>query len=69
MFTRAFLDGVLKIAQVIRYGKKHGVARIFNPQDSRVPERVLDEIAENVFVDREYNQKYQLTPSGLTPIA
>lgn len=68
MFTKLILDGVLKIAQVIRYGKKHGVVRVFNPQDSRIPERVLDEIAENVFVDREYNQKYILTPTGLTPV-
>ena len=68
MFTALIKDGVLKIAQIIRYTNKHGVARVFNPQDSRVPERVLDEIAENVFVDREYNQKYILTPTGLTPV-
>lgn len=68
IITKLVIDGALKLAQVIRYSKKHGVARVFNPADSRVPERVLDEISKNVFVDREYNKTYRLTPTGLIAV-
>lgn len=68
MFTRLLIDGVLKIAQVIRYeNQKNRVARVFDPRAS-VPERILDEVQENVFLDREHNQKFILTPLGMSPV-
>jgi hypothetical protein len=68
MFTRLLIDGVLKIAQVIRYEHKQArVARIYDPKGT-IPERIMDEVQENVFLDREHNQKFRLTPLGMSPI-
>ena len=68
MFTRLLIDGVLKIAQVIRYEHKQArVARIYDPR-ATTPERIMEEIEENVFLDMEHNQKFILTPLGMSPI-
>ena len=67
MFTSLILDGVLKIVQVVRVARKRQSARIFDPRGT-VPEKVLDEIRENVFIDRDNNQEYRYTPTGLIAI-
>lgn len=68
MITRLIIDGVLKIAQIVRYEhQKTRVAKVFDPRGA-VPERVLDEVQENIFLDREYDKKYILTPLGMSPV-
>ncbi len=59
---------MLKIAQVIRYEHKQArVARIYDPR-ANTPERIMEEVEHNVFKDMEHNQKFLLTPLGMSPI-
>lgn len=48
MISSLFIDGVLKLVQKIKYSnKKENVLRVYNPSDSRVPEKVLYESQSN----------------------
>lgn len=67
LLTSLILDGALKIVQIVRVERQRQSARIFDPRGT-VPEKVLDEIQNNVFIDRETNKQYQYTATGLIAI-
>ena len=59
MITSIIMDGALKLVQLIRYSNNQRVARIFNPKDSRVPERVLDLDNQGRAIDDETGKTYK----------
>lgn len=69
MFTRLIIDGVLKIAQIVRYSKNESVARVFDPRGT-VPQAILKELKDKagVYRDEVNGKDYKLTPTGLVPM-
>jgi hypothetical protein len=67
MITKLLVDGALKLVQVIRYGNKKSVARLYDPKGT-IPEAVLFEIQENMFLDINTDKSYQLTSTGMIGI-
>lgn len=59
MITSIIMDGALKLVQLIRYSNNQKVARIYNPKDNRVPERVLDLDNQGRAIDDETGKTYR----------
>ena len=53
MITSIIMDGALKLVQLIRYSNNQRVARIYNPANSRIPEKVLDLDSQGRALDEE----------------
>ena len=68
MITKLVVDGVLYIVSIWKYdNQSRRTAKVYDPRQS-TPEKVLEEIETNVFLDQEYNKKYILTPLGMSPV-
>lgn len=54
------IDGVLKLVQKVIYKGKENVARIYDPKDSRVPEKILYEskTKPGIFIDEVSDKMY-----------
>lgn len=59
MITSIIMDGALKLVQLIRYSNNQRVARIYNPSNSRIPERVLDLDNQGRAIDDETGKFYR----------
>lgn len=68
MFTTLFIDGALKIAQVIRYKNKPAVARIYDPR-ATVPEGILQasKYDDNRFISDDCKE-FKLTQTGMIAV-
>lgn len=69
MFTTLFLDGAMKIVQIIRYRNQPPVARIYDPRGT-TPEAILqgNKYNQEEFVDELTGKKYQNYPTGMVAI-
>lgn len=68
MISSIVIDGVLKLVQVIRYGKKSNqpdVARLYDPR-ATTPEKILhcSKYNENLFTDEETGKQFK-TVNGI----
>ena len=65
MITSLLIEGVLKIVSIRKdSNKSKKTAQVFDPRGS-VPEAILDEIGENIFVERGTSNRYSLTNLGM----
>ncbi len=65
MITSLLIEGVLKIVSIRKdSNKSKKTAQVFDPRGN-VPETVLDEIGENIFVERGTSNRFALTNLGM----
>lgn len=65
MITSLLIEGVLKLVSVRKDSNKtKKTAQVYNVRES-IPESVLDEIGENIFVERGGSAHYKLTNMGM----
>lgn len=72
MISSILIDGVLKLVQVCRYGKKSSrpdVVRLLDPK-SPIPEKILvcNKYNPEIFFDEDNGNEYKMTQRGLIPI-
>jgi len=71
--STAVIDGALKLIMHIAYPNKAGKenrVRVYDPKDSRVPEKILFEskLTPGVFLDEVSQKQYQLKNGNLITI-
>ena len=68
MITSLLIEGVLKIVSIRKdSNKSKKTAQVFDPRGN-VPEAVLDEIGENIFVERGTSNRFALTNLGMVSL-
>lgn len=70
MVSTILIDGVVKLVKVVRYRNKPAVARVFDPSNTVVPEKVLEanRYDGDKFLDDDTCREYRLTQNGMIAI-